>query len=248
MAQYEDRGRQDYARQTQQHRNDNYQGRNDDRYSAVQPQEDWRGEGNYRGSQQYRQPNGGFQEGQFNYQGEQQRSYQGQAGEYEPARDWYQHEYSRGYAGQGGQGWNTGYPGQYRGEQQWHGQGRQGGWQAQQDRQGQWGGGAGFGGGQLGGYQEWEQAHRGRDQEYSGRGGDYQQSSRSGNQSDQFDPDYHQWRDEQMRAFDDDYRSWRKDRFKKFSDEFSEWRNQNADSGRRTGSGEHSSNSGKSKS
>jgi hypothetical protein len=39
-----------------------------------------------------------------------------------------------------------------------------------------------------------------------------------------FDPDYHQWRGEQMRKLDDDYRSWREDRYKKFSDEFSSWR------------------------
>lgn len=39
-----------------------------------------------------------------------------------------------------------------------------------------------------------------------------------------FDPDYHQWREEQLRRLDDDYRSWRQDRYKKFSDEFSTWR------------------------
>jgi hypothetical protein len=43
-------------------------------------------------------------------------------------------------------------------------------------------------------------------------------------QRDQFDPDYSQWRREQMRALDDDYQQWREDRFKKFSDEFSTWR------------------------
>ncbi len=47
-----------------------------------------------------------------------------------------------------------------------------------------------------------------------------------------FDPDYRQWRDEQMRAFDDDYRQWRQDRYKKFSDEFTTWR-----SGRTAGRG-----------
>ena len=41
---------------------------------------------------------------------------------------------------------------------------------------------------------------------------------------DQFDPDYSQWRREQMRALDDDYNQWRQDRFKKFSEEFSTWR------------------------
>ena len=42
----------------------------------------------------------------------------------------------------------------------------------------------------------------------------------------QFDPDYHQWRNEQMNALDEDYRAWRSDRYQKFSDEFSQWRNQ----------------------
>ncbi|HEX5686197.1 MAG TPA: hypothetical protein VFY73_19385 [Ideonella sp.] len=45
-----------------------------------------------------------------------------------------------------------------------------------------------------------------------------------GRHDDQFDPDYHQWRNEQMRALDEDYRSWRQDRYKKFSTEFDQWR------------------------
>jgi hypothetical protein len=47
----------------------------------------------------------------------------------------------------------------------------------------------------------------------------------------EFDPDYLQWRREQMQRLDDDYRSWRQDRFKKFSDEFSSWRKQRSSSG-----------------
>ena len=43
-----------------------------------------------------------------------------------------------------------------------------------------------------------------------------------------FDPDYDQWRREQLRALDDDYNQWREDRFKKFSDEFSTWRSSRA--------------------
>lgn len=38
------------------------------------------------------------------------------------------------------------------------------------------------------------------------------------------DPDYQQWRDEQLRTLDDDYDSWRKERYQKFSDDFSQWR------------------------
>ena len=38
------------------------------------------------------------------------------------------------------------------------------------------------------------------------------------------DPDYHQWREEQIRNLDNDYQSWRQDRYRKFSDEFNTWR------------------------
>lgn len=38
------------------------------------------------------------------------------------------------------------------------------------------------------------------------------------------DPDYTEWRREQMRKLDDDYSAWRKDRQKKFSEEFDTWR------------------------
>ena len=46
----------------------------------------------------------------------------------------------------------------------------------------------------------------------------------SGRNDQHHDPDYHQWRSEQMQALDNDYRNWRQDRYKKFSDEFSNWR------------------------
>ncbi len=39
-----------------------------------------------------------------------------------------------------------------------------------------------------------------------------------------YDPDYDQWRREQVRGLDEDYRSWRDERYKKFSDEFNTWR------------------------
>lgn len=41
---------------------------------------------------------------------------------------------------------------------------------------------------------------------------------------DLYDPDYHQWRAEQMRSFDEDYRNWRQERFRRFSEDFNEWR------------------------
>ena len=52
----------------------------------------------------------------------------------------------------------------------------------------------------------------------SARGGMY------GRDDDQFDPDYRQWREEQMRSLDRDYHDWRAERYKKFSDEFGQWR------------------------
>jgi hypothetical protein len=38
------------------------------------------------------------------------------------------------------------------------------------------------------------------------------------------DPDYLQWRREQMRNLDRDYAEWRKERYKKFSEDFDQWR------------------------
>lgn len=40
-----------------------------------------------------------------------------------------------------------------------------------------------------------------------------------------FDPDYHQWRSEQIRKLDSDYDDWRRERYTKFSDDFNNWRN-----------------------
>lgn len=38
------------------------------------------------------------------------------------------------------------------------------------------------------------------------------------------DPDYQQWREEQVGPLDDDYDTWRKERYQKFSDDFSQSR------------------------
>ena len=38
------------------------------------------------------------------------------------------------------------------------------------------------------------------------------------------DPDYHQWRSEQIRQLDDDYDQWRRERYQKFSEDFNNWR------------------------
>jgi len=45
-----------------------------------------------------------------------------------------------------------------------------------------------------------------------------------GRQQQHHDPDYQQWREQQLRNLDEDYQSWRGERYKKFSDEFDSWR------------------------
>lgn len=50
------------------------------------------------------------------------------------------------------------------------------------------------------------------------------------------DPDYHQWRTEQMRRLDEDYRLWRQDRYKKFTEDFDTWRSQRDQQRRDAGS------------
>ncbi len=56
--------------------------------------------------------------------------------------------------------------------------------------------------------------------------GGYQGNWRSGQGGGQsyHDPDYHQWRSEQMRQLDRDYDEWRQHRYQRFSDEFNDWR------------------------
>lgn len=44
--------------------------------------------------------------------------------------------------------------------------------------------------------------------------------------SHRFDPDYHEWRAEQMRQLDKDYALWRQERYRKFAEEFETWRRQ----------------------
>ncbi|MES2960195.1 MAG: hypothetical protein V4792_18555, partial [Pseudomonadota bacterium] len=95
-----------------------------------------------------------------------------------------------------------------------------------------------FYGRQSGGYGGYDsprgqryQGDAGQSGNYAGQPGQDDRSRRGaqegyaafGNRADQggdqqFDPDYHQWRREQMQALDEDYRNWREDRYKKFSD------------------------------
>lgn len=56
-------------------------------------------------------------------------------------------------------------------------------------------------------------------------------------QGTRYDPDYEQWRNEQLRNLDNDYESWRGERYKKFSDDFNTWRsNRSRDSDMTTSS------------
>ena len=45
------------------------------------------------------------------------------------------------------------------------------------------------------------------------------------------DPDYQQWRDEQLRRFDDDFEAFRRERYGKFATEFDAWRSNRASQG-----------------
>ncbi len=49
------------------------------------------------------------------------------------------------------------------------------------------------------------------------------------------DPDYKQWREDQMRRLDEDYDSWRQERYQKFSDDFNTWRSSKSQADSATG-------------
>ncbi|GHC88886.1 hypothetical protein GCM10007320_36150 [Pseudorhodoferax aquiterrae] len=63
-------------------------------------------------------------------------------------------------------------------------------------------------------------------QTYGGYGDQLGYGSYQGGRQQQHhhDPDYQQWREQQLRNLDEDYQSWRGERYKKFSDEFDTWR------------------------
>ncbi|KQP44186.1 hypothetical protein [Pseudorhodoferax sp. Leaf274] len=61
-------------------------------------------------------------------------------------------------------------------------------------------------------------------QTYGGYGDQLGYGSYQGGREQHHDPDYQQWREQQLRSLDDDYHSWRGERYKKFSEEFDSWR------------------------
>ena len=119
----------------------------------------------------------------------------------------YRHGYDARSDSTGGD-WNSGSHGSRasRENQRWHTQDRDAGYGQPSD---------------WGGYQSSREA---LGQEHYGDGGRQGNwVSGQGGQS-YHDPDYHQWRSEQVRQLDRDYDQWRQHRYQRFADEFDEWR------------------------
>ncbi len=95
---------------------------------------------------------------------------------------------------------------------------------------------------------QWGPYGRGSDDESRGQyryGGGAQEVRE---RSRRFDPDYYQWRSEQLNALDADYQTWREERYKKFADEFSQWRSGRSRPGEESkGKGNEKENANKNK-
>jgi len=81
---------------------------------------------------------------------------------------------------------------------------------------------------QFGGYGDYDVEHHRRFEDRQGRvpnqfSRDEDQRG-SGAQGRRFDPDYEQWRHEQMQQLDDDYEAYRRERYGKFAEDFNAWR------------------------
>lgn len=137
-----------------------------------------------------------------------------------------------GYQGHGGRdGRHTGGYGQ-------DGMREEPAYRYQHDRQGGYDAGRGWGGAYAGdGEHERQARYQGGAGGYRSNAGPYAGSQTYGGYGDQLgygsyedgrqhhhDPDYQQWREQQLRNLDQDYHSWRGERYKKFSEEFDTWR------------------------
>ncbi len=68
----------------------------------------------------------------------------------------------------------------------------------------------------------------GTEYDYQDRGRSYGAQGSGSGQQRHYDPDYAQWRNQQLRELDRDYDTWRQERYKKFSDDFTSWRSNRA--------------------
>lgn len=227
--------------------------------------------GRHQGGEQSFQRDYGARQQQGYSGGSYAGDYGGQQGGYSGSQGGYQGGYPGGYQGgyQGGYprdygGASGGYGDQgWRGPRQWNPQGGHMGdradFQGSYPRSAQYEpiGGYGDQGSSAGVYAGPGDSERDYLRHTQGRGSQgwpeqgYQRGYFGGYQSgggfeagsnEQFDPDYHQWRSEQIRNLDEDYRSWRNDRYKKFADEFNTWRSQRSAGGSGTNTGSTSGN------
>jgi len=70
----------------------------------------------------------------------------------------------------------------------------------------------------------WQGQHPSNRDRYGDNGyqGNWEQGQRGGQAY--HDPDYHQWRSEQLNKLDRDYEEWRQHRYQRFSEDFDKWR------------------------
>jgi hypothetical protein len=112
--------------------------------------------------------------------------------------------------------------------------------------------------GDFGGYGDYDLDERGFDQRRDeSRGGPWMQRGQVPNefsrddfyrssaaQGGHHDPDYDQWRREQLQRLDEDYEAYRRERYTKFSDDFNAWRAARTPSSSNASSGDKQGKSG----
>lgn len=98
-------------------------------------------------------------------------------------------------------------------------------------------GGYGSGGAGYGGGPDWERDHGSSHERIHGPdfggGGERDEARREHH----FDPEYRQWRAEQIRALDEAYWKYRQERYRRFSEEFEQWRRSRETAHDESGSG-----------
>lgn len=177
------------------------------------------GDGGYGGGQRYQDDRSSWNRQQQAFDQSRGSGQQGRGGE--------RYNSNQGEEGYGSREYGTDY-----------GTGRQYGQSSHWEQRGGGSFDSQYGGGQYGRSQQGGRQYGGRESygERSGYGG-YGQGASQGHHH---DPDYQQWRNEQLRNLDDDYNSWRGERYKKFSDDFNSWRNNRSQANVATGQQESS--------